>query len=195
MKKLLCLLFLTISTSVFAEPINLPNLGKNVTGTSLGGGHYGVDIAGTVSTTNSANGAPGSAIPSEATLVGGTNSGTLRAISVDSTGHINVKSDAVGFTVIHSVRNDYTSVSVDTSNWVQLIASTSAVTNGLYFFDSSGQTMEIGIGGAGSEVHLLYISPGGNGYLPIRIASGSRVAIRAVSSTASVGSFLGEFMQ
>ncbi len=87
-----------------------------------------------------------------------------------------------------SIRNDYTSTSVTTGAWVQLIASTAAVINQLYLFDSSGQTLELGTGGVASETRKLIIPPGGvDGPVNIAIPSGTRISIRAVSATASVG--------
>lgn len=87
-----------------------------------------------------------------------------------------------------SARNDYTSTSVTTGAWVQLIASTAAVINQLYLFDSSGQTLELGTGAGGAETRKLIIPPGGiDGPVNIAIPAGTRIAVRAVSATASVG--------
>ncbi len=86
-----------------------------------------------------------------------------------------------------SVRNVYNSTNVTTGAWVQLIASTAAAINWLTIFDSSGQTLELGTGGAGVESRVLIIPPGGVTQVPLRIAAGTRVSIRAVSGTASTG--------
>ncbi len=87
-----------------------------------------------------------------------------------------------------SIRNDYTSTSVTTGAWVQLIASTAALINQLYIFDSSGQTLELGTGAGGAETRKLIIPPGGiDGPVNIAIPAGTRVSVRAVSATASVG--------
>ncbi len=85
------------------------------------------------------------------------------------------------------VRNDYTSTAVTTGAYVQLVASTASVTNLVEVFDSSGQTMALAVGGAGSEVIQFYIYPGGNGQVPLAIPASSRISIKAVSATASVG--------
>ena len=53
--------------------------------------------------------------------------------------------------------------------------------------DSSGQTLKLALGGAGSEVDKFLITPGGNGKIKFRVPSGSRVSIKAVSATASTG--------
>jgi len=85
------------------------------------------------------------------------------------------------------VRNSYSTLSVSTASYTQLIASTAAAYSAIEIFDSSGETLKIAIGAAGSEVDQFLIFPGGNGRLPYTIASGSRISIRAVSNTASVG--------
>ena len=85
------------------------------------------------------------------------------------------------------VRNDYTSTSVTTAAYTQLIASTSGAYSALEIFDSSGQTLKLAIGAAGSEVDQFLIFPGGNGRIPFTVASGSRISIKAVSATASAG--------
>lgn len=87
-----------------------------------------------------------------------------------------------------SVRNDYTSTNVTTGAWVQLIASTAAVINCITVFDSSGQTLKLGTGAAASETIALIIPPGGlGGCIPLKIAAGTRLSIRAISATASTG--------
>lgn len=92
-----------------------------------------------------------------------------------------------GRTVVTTTRNDYSSVNVTSGAWVQLIASTSAEINSFEIFDSSGQTLELGTGGSGSETRLILVFPGGNGLVRAQIASGTRISIRAVSATANSG--------
>lgn len=87
-----------------------------------------------------------------------------------------------------SVRNVYSSTNVTASAWVQLIASTAAVINCVTVFDSSGQTLKLGTGGSGSETIALIVPPGGlGGCIPLHIAAGTRLSIRAISGTASTG--------
>ena len=85
------------------------------------------------------------------------------------------------------VYNIYGSTPVTTSAYVQLVASTSSVTNMIEIFDSSGQSMIIGVGASGSEVVQLYTLPGGNGQVPLAIPAGSRVAIKALTASATSG--------
>jgi hypothetical protein len=93
----------------------------------------------------------------------------------------------VGRSVRNRARIDYTSTSVTTSAYVQLLASTSGAVNEVEIFDSSGQTLVLATGGAGSESDQVYIFPGGNGRISLAIATSTRVAIKAVSATANSG--------
>lgn len=92
-----------------------------------------------------------------------------------------------GRSVVTTSRNDYTSTNVTTSAWVQLVASSGNAINEIEVFDSSGQTLEIGTGGSGSEVRLIIVFPGGNGRVPVSIPISTRISIRAISATANAG--------
>lgn len=108
----------------------------------------------------------GNALSSEAV-------GTARALHTRSKG---------GDIADSAVKNSGT---VTSGAWVQLIASTAAEAQGLTVFDSSGYSLELGVGPAASEVRKLIIPPGGlNGFIPLRIPAGSRVSIRAINTTA-----------
>jgi len=103
--------------------------------------------------------------------------GALRALHVKP----------LGYTVVATARRDYSTGSVTTGAWVELIPSLGSQAQDIEIFDSSGQTLEIGTGAAASEARLFIVMPGGNGRIPVRIASGTRISIRAVSGTANVG--------
>jgi hypothetical protein len=86
------------------------------------------------------------------------------------------------------VRIVYSSTNVTTGAWVQLLASIGATAiKEIEIFDSSGETLELGVGAAGSEVSNSYIVPGGNGRIPMQIAALSRLSVKAVSATANSG--------
>ena len=87
------------------------------------------------------------------------------------------------------VYNDYTSTSVSTSAYTQLIASTTAEVDMVHIFDSSGQAMILATGAAGAEVDQLYIPPGGADF-NLYIAASTRVSIKAKTATASSGYLL-----
>jgi hypothetical protein len=144
-----------------------------------------------VFTTNPANGANGSPAPSVGTMVGGYDGTNLRYLSTDTNGVLKV--DVKGKTQVLDSRNDYSGTPVNTTSWTQLIASTPQAISEVEIFDSSGQTMELGIGPPSSETRILYISPGGNGRVPLIIPAGSRISIRAVSGNATVGENLINF--
>lgn len=208
MKQRLVVLFgaaimLLFIKTVLADPIQLPNLSKTATGTSLGGGKYALDVSlppGAVSIGGSQT-IGGAYTPGETGLTSlairkdaagpltGVADGDYTPLLVDSLGQLKVNAalSSPSVSVVESIRNDYTSVPVTTTGWVELIASTAADIKSLEIFDSSGRTLELGIGGAGSEVHLIYVVPGGNGKVDVDIAAGSRVSIQAVSGNAAVG--------
>lgn len=130
-----------------------------------------------------ANGA--AALPGLLKIIGGWDGTNIRVLRTNAAGELIVSSGTKDF--VTRSRNDYTGTPVTTAAWVQLIASTPADISEVEIFDSSGQTLELGIGPGGSEVSNIYIIPGGNGRQTVVIPSGSRVAIRAVSGNASVG--------
>jgi hypothetical protein len=92
-----------------------------------------------------------------------------------------------GSSVSDKARYDYTSGTVTTGAYTQLDASLAGDCNSIEIFDSSGETLLLATGAAASEVDLLYITPGGNGRIPVRIASGTRLSVKAVSASASAG--------
>jgi len=95
---------------------------------------------------------------------------------------------------IATVRQVYSSSPVTTGSYVELIASLASNCKELQIFDSSGQTLELAVGGSGSESRIIYIFPGGNGNTRVGIASGSRISIKAVSATANLGELLINFV-
>jgi hypothetical protein len=138
------------------------------------------------------------ALSSDQSAIPVTQSGTWSTRSQDGSGNaltsflqgsnrgLNVS--PLGKTAVAKARNDYSGTNVTTSAYVQLIATVGATdVQEVEIFDSSGQTLLLATGGAGSEVDQVYILPGGNGRIPLRIASGTRVAVKAVSATANVG--------
>ncbi len=89
-----------------------------------------------------------------------------------------------------SARNAYSSTNVTTGAWVQIDASTAAAINALTVFDSCGQTLELGTGAAAAETRVLIVTPGGfDGILPLAIAAGTRLSLRAISGNCTTGEF------
>ena len=92
-------------------------------------------------------------------------------------------------------RNDNSSSNILTSAYTELVAAAAIVVDvhEIEIFDSSGQSLVLATGGAGSEVNKLYVFPGGNGRIPLLIPANTRVAVKAVSATANSGEFLINF--
>jgi hypothetical protein len=83
---------------------------------------------------------------------------------------------------------DYTGGSVTTAAYTALVGSTANKCNQLYIADTSGSAMILATGGVGSEVDQLYIGPGGSDApYELAIPAGSRITIKALDTTASVG--------
>lgn len=84
-----------------------------------------------------------------------------------------------------NVRLVYSSTNVTTSAWVQLIGSVAKPVYSASIFDSSGQTLLLGVGPSGSITQIL-IPPGGlDG--PLNVSQGQSISVKAVSATANTG--------
>lgn len=85
---------------------------------------------------------------------------------------------------------DYTGVS--NAGYTELIGSTASTIKSMTWFESSGFPMVVAVGGAGSEVDLFVVPPGGfNGEIPVNIPMGSRVSIKElVPDSISASSFI-----
>lgn len=119
---------------------------------------------------------------------GVTGTGSQRVTIASDNTAFSVNATASGkLTANVSAYNDYSSVNVLTSAYVQLIASSTSATTEIEIFDSSGQGMILAVGAAASEVDQIYIFPGGNGRIPLKINASSRISIKAKTATASVG--------
>ena len=73
--------------------------------------------------------------------------------------------------------------------WITLTSSLPNLVNFLEIFDSTGNINLIATGAPGSEVIQAIDYPGGNGYLPLLITAGTRIAFQ-VLSTPAVGSVI-----
>ena len=118
---------------------------------------------------------------------GNSSAQTLRTVIASNQTAIPTTSSSAGKAVNTApVYTVYSSTPVTTSAYTQLVASTSAAVTHLSIFDSSGQGMILATGAAASEVVQLYIQPGGGEY-DLAIPSGTRIAIKALTATASNG--------
>ena len=88
-----------------------------------------------------------------------------------------------GKSFVESVRHDYSGGTVTTIAFTQLIALTASEANSIEIFDSSGETMVLGI----ADTNDLLIFPGGNGRIEYNIPASTKVSVKAISASASVG--------
>jgi hypothetical protein len=94
---------------------------------------------------------------------------------------------------VATARLDTGSSNVTSAAYVQLVAATSQPFSNVEIFNPSGATLLIATGGAGSEVLIPYsILPGGSSILlPLNIAKGTRIALKAADTTsATAGLFV-----
>ena len=91
---------------------------------------------------------------------------------------------------VQTIRNAYSSTNVTTSAYVEL---DSALDKGVLqadIFDSSGQSLILALGAAGSEGDLMHIMPGGNGLIDLVLTEGARLSVKAVSASATSGELI-----
>lgn len=101
---------------------------------------------------------------------------------------LDVKTNTIKLDYVNRVRNIYAITNVTTGAWVELLSTIGVVSiKEIEIFDSSGETLELGIGVSGSETSKVFVFPGGNGRIPLQIPANSRLAIKAVSATANSG--------
>lgn len=80
-------------------------------------------------------------------------------------------------------------VALTTSTWFELFTSSSMneTVNLIEIFDSTGEVLQIGTGGtngAGNAAAstLMQVIPGGNGHIYVRIDTGTRLSLKALSN-------------
>lgn len=103
-------------------------------------------------------------------------------------------------TLVFTFRNDYASVNVLNSAWVEVSSALPETVTSWEVFDSSGYCLKIGVGASGSEkgpddtaIAGFYITPGGNAPQLVNtiIHKGQRIAIRAVDvATVALGQII-----
>jgi hypothetical protein len=93
-------------------------------------------------------------------------------------------------TVKETVFKDYSIFNVGTVNWSEIIASTSDVIKSWSIFDSSGEVLELGVGGIGVEQRFAYIQPGGGDIIIHQLPVGSRISIRAITGNVTEGNLV-----
>lgn len=92
----------------------------------------------------------------------------------------------LGNKLVDTVNYDYT-VPVTSAAWVEIKASLASDVRSIEVFDSCGQIIYLGYGPAGSEQTAMQILPGGNGKQDVLLNQGMRLALKAASTSATVG--------
>ena len=88
-------------------------------------------------------------------------------------------------------RNNYSSVNLTTSAYLQVTVSTSGAINRLYIADTSGSAIILATGAAGAEVDQLYIGPGGSDApYELTIPTATRVSVKALDVNATSGQLI-----
>jgi len=96
-----------------------------------------------------------------------------------------------GYTSSALITHDHDSGNVTNAAYVEIDASLAAAVKRLHIFDSSGEGLILATGAASSEVDLLYIPPGGFSCpVDIDIAATTRLSIKALSTTTTVGTLI-----
>lgn len=143
MKRTLIFLLAFISAGLARADgsIFVPNLPGYVTGTDLGGGHYGLDISGTVSATNPSVGPTGSAVPSSATFMGVKDgSGNLVGLSLGQA----LKAASLPVTLA----SDQTLAVAQSGTWTVQPGNTANTTPWLMTISQGGNSATVSAGGA-----------------------------------------------
>lgn len=181
-----------LSDYTVASPTKSVIYGKTTGG---GGGYVAVKVNPSGALTTEVSGSVSVTNFPATQAVSGTVSVTGVATSANQTSQITelqgIKANTARLDYVGRVRLVYSSTNVTTGAWVQLLSSVGAIAvKEIEIFDSSGETLELGVGAAASEVSKSYVFPGGNGKIPMQIAANDRLAIKAVSATANSGEIL-----
>ncbi len=97
------------------------------------------------------------------------------------------------FTPVGMATLDFAGTPVTSAAYVELVAS-AAETKKVQIFMSQGNPLFLAFGAAASEVDKIYVIPGGNGLIDLTIPAGTRVSLKAVSTTANTGYILVNFL-
>lgn len=89
----------------------------------------------------------------------------------------------------------YSGTNVTTNAYVTLLNSTPYTVSKLLISDSSGQLVKIAYGLPGSEVDIFSCAVSGSIVVPYYLPQGVRLAVKAISATASTGFNVVSFLQ
>lgn len=89
--------------------------------------------------------------------------------------------------LVHSIRHDYVANPVDSVSYFQIESDLPNNVRAVEIFDSSGSTVELAYGPAGSEVRAIQIVPGGNELRPLILNRGMALSLKSLSADAVAG--------
>jgi len=102
---------------------------------------------------------------------------------IDDNGDVWIKDSSGNKTTLEKVMDVKETFEIDATGlvintWLQVLASTSAVTRRVRIFDTAGLNLQWGTGAAASEVARFRSGAGSNEYTDVTIPAGTRLAIR-----------------
>jgi hypothetical protein len=114
---------------------------------------------------------------------------TIYVLEVDPvTGAFPASFTPAVYTPVDLISHSYASTNVTTAAYVEIEASTADDASQIMIADSSGCRLILATGAAASEVPLLYIPEGSWEFpIPVSIAAGTRLSIKALDTTATSG--------
>jgi hypothetical protein len=115
--------------------------------------------------------------------------GDIIVANADASGNLTVSSVGGAGTqdISEAYFFDYSSdITVTTGGYTEIIASTSTAVTRINIFDSSGEIVELALGGSGSETRKMIIPAGGIS-TAVLIPSGSRISIKSLTDDISTG--------
>ncbi len=89
-----------------------------------------------------------------------------------------------GDSVFANYNIDSASIDAVTGSYTEIDGFTVQDMTQIAVYDTTGSNLEIATGDVDSETSVIYLGPGDSGTYPLQVASGSRLSIRSLDSTA-----------
>jgi hypothetical protein len=121
--------------------------------------------------------------------------GVDSSVGVGANANGGLNTSGIGKDSVGIARIEYPTTAVTSSAYVNLIAALTSDVNEIILDHSSGATLILAVGATGVEINKLYIPPFGSGSVDLRIPSGSRVSVKAVSTSATTGALNATFLK
>lgn len=92
-----------------------------------------------------------------------------------------------GKAALGPVHVDFTGTPVTTGAYVELVSSTASAITLIHVDSICGQSIQLAVGGSGSEVNQFTIPRGASNDFPLAVPSGSRISVEAQSGNCTTG--------